>query len=138
MVCSPLSSWTGSRDSGPQQHFRLIGAVSSPVTNLKISVLDAFGQVVSQDDASVVSITSDPHISGLLSAPVKKGVATLPPIYMDVTQDTAASFSVNISVSSPGGLFSDLVRELTFDFCGNGLSFNPTTFGCDICPYGSW
>eukprot|EP00897_Mesotaenium_endlicherianum_P004760 jgi/Mesen1/4311/ME000022S03600 len=130
--------WPGATDKAEDLPFRVLGSVGLPIENLQVVILDAFGNLVDQDNVSIVEVSPDPRVSGLLHGVARNGMVALPPINILVQPEEAADFELNITVTSSTGAFPDIVRTLTIGLCPAGQFYNDTKYVCQTCALGSW
>ncbi|CAI5531441.1 unnamed protein product [Closterium sp. Naga37s-1] len=128
-----LEGGNGSDASVP---FTVMGDTQTPIANITVTILDAYGNVATDDFSSIIAIQPDPRISGLLRATALRGRAVLPPVSLVLTPEDAANFTLPITVSSPTDAYPPITRELEFGLCDPGSYFSLDDLACLPCEVG--
>ncbi|CAI7851674.1 unnamed protein product, partial [Closterium sp. NIES-54] len=128
-----LEGGNGSDTSVP---FTVMGDTQTPIVNITVTILDAYGNVATDDFSSTIAIQPDPRISGLLRATALRGRAVLPPVSLVLTPEDAANFTLPITVSSPTDAYPPISRELEFGLCDPGSYFSLDDLACLPCEVG--
>ncbi|CAI7745774.1 unnamed protein product [Closterium sp. NIES-53] len=128
-----LEGGNGSDTSAP---FTVMGDTQTPIVNITVTILDAYGNVATDDFSSTIAIQPDPRISGLLRATALRGRAVLPPVSLVLTPEDAANFTLPITVSSPTDAYPPISRELEFGLCDPGSYFSLDDLACLPCEVG--
>ncbi|CAI5476096.1 unnamed protein product [Closterium sp. Yama58-4] len=126
----------GGNATDTSQPFTVMGDTQTPIVNITVTILDAYGNVATDDFSSIIAIQPDPRISGLLRATALHGRAVLPPVSLVLPPEEAANFTLPITVSSPTDAYPPITRELEFGLCDPGSYFSPDDLACLPCEVG--
>ncbi|GJP33050.1 hypothetical protein CLOM_g17620 [Closterium sp. NIES-68] len=116
--------------------FTVMGDTQTPIVNISVTILDAYGNIAIDDFSSIIAIQPDPRISGLLRATALEGQAVLPPVSLVMPPESATNFTLPITVSSPTDAYPPITQELEFAFCDPGNYFSLDSLACLPCEVG--